>query len=146
MHPMPDTVVSDQDATATTPAPTLRHNMESVAEVLGLPLGPAADAGLAFRISDTVQATIAPGRNERLVALFRIAAADTVSPTLWISALSEAAGWGLLGERQRFVVVDGHFTLMWTTPALSEPELLNHLHDLFATAVALADVARRPGA
>jgi hypothetical protein len=141
---VPDIHLSAQDAAHATATPTLRLNMASIAEVLGLPLGPAADAGLAFRIGGTVQVTIAPGRNERLVALFRIAAADAVSPTLWISALSEAAGWGLVGERQRFVVVDGHFTLMWTTPALPETELLNELHDLFATAVALAAMAQRP--
>jgi hypothetical protein len=115
--------------------------MEVVAQVLKLELGAAQDAGLAFRVDNRVPATIAPGRNGRLVAVLRIANAEQVSSTLWISALSEAAGWGLNGERQRFVVVDGHFALLWTTPPLPAPELLDQLYELFATAVALAGFA-----
>lgn len=120
---------------------TVRDNMETIAQALKLELGAAHDAGLAFRVSTRVPATVAPGRNGRLVALLQIASAEQVSSTLWISALSEAAGWGLNGERQRFVVVDGHFALLWTTPPLPAPELLDQLYELFATAVALADFA-----
>jgi hypothetical protein len=132
-------------ATAPSGAPTIRDNMETIARVLQLPLGAAGDAGLAFRIDDCVPATIVPGGHDRLVAMFWIAEAEQASPTLWISALSEAAGWGLDGERQRFVVVDGQFTLLWTTPPLAEPALLEQLYELFATAVALVDIGQRAG-
>ena len=128
--------------TQTLPAtPTVRRNMEAIADKLGRTLGEHEDAGLAIRISGRVPATIAPGRNNRLVAMFMIAKAEQVPSTLWISALSEAAGWGIGGEHQRFVVVDGYFTLLWTTPALPERELLDQLYELFATAVALAAMA-----
>ena len=124
-----------------TPAPTLRQNMQWLARALEQPLGEAPNAGLALRIGRCVTATIAPGRQDCLVALFCIGPAEQMPTTVWISALSEAAGWGLAGERQRFVVVDGHFTLLWTTPPLPEPELLECAHELIATAVALAEMA-----
>jgi hypothetical protein len=134
---------ADPRAMETPPAtqtPSPRDNMERLARTLQLDLGPAADAGLAFRIGQRVPATVAPGRNGRLVALLRIAEAAQVPPTVWISALSEAAGWGLDGERQRFVVVDGQFALLWTTPPLPGDAWLEQLYELFATAVALADM------
>jgi len=120
---------------------SLRRNMQTIARTLALTLGEADDAGLAFRIRDRVSVTVAPGQNDRLVAIFRIADVQQVPSTLWISALSEAAGWGLAGERQRFVVVDGHLALLWTTPALPDDDLLDQLYELFATAVALAAFA-----
>jgi hypothetical protein len=138
MNTTPDTLVRTPIASA---APTMRDDMQTIAQALKLELGAAHDAGLAFRVDNRVAATVAPGRNGRLVAILRIANAEQVSSTLWISALSEAAGWGLNGERQRFVVVDGHFALLWTTPPLPAPELLDQLYELFATAVALADFA-----
>lgn len=125
----------------TSAPPTVRDNIETIAQALKLELGSAHDAGLALRVNNRVSATVASGRNGQLVALFRIASVEQVSSTLWISALSEAAGWGLNGERQRFVVVDGHFALLWTTPPLPALELLDQLYELFATAVALADFA-----
>lgn len=126
---------------ATAPeAVSLRRNMEIIARTLNLGLGDGPEAGLAFSVGRSVSATVAPGRNGRLVAIMRIAPADRVPPALWIGALSEAAGWGLHGERQRFVVIDGHFALSWTTPALPEGELLDTLFDLFATALALAEL------
>jgi hypothetical protein len=138
MNTTPDTPVRMPIASS---APTVRDNMETIAQTLKLELGAAQDAGLGFRVSTRVPATVAPGRNGRLVAILRIANAEQVPSTLWISALSEAAGWGLNGERQRFVVVDGHFALLWTTPPLPAPELLDQLYELFATAVVLADFA-----
>ena len=125
---------------------TVRRNMESIADALGLALGVADDAGLAIRIDDRLSATIAPGRNERLVAMFRIGRAETLPIALWISALSEAAGWGLNGERQRFVVLDGDFTLLWTTPPQDPDTLLADLYELFATALAVANIAQRRSA
>lgn len=127
--------------TAAASATGLRRNMQTIARTLGLPLGEAEDAGLAFRIRDRVSATVAPGRSDRLVAILRVAEVQQVPSTLWISALSEAAGWGLEGERQRFVVLDGHLALLWTTPELPDDELLDRLYGLFATAVALAEAA-----
>ena len=138
MNTISDILVRKPAQSAT---PTVRDNMETIAQALKLELGAAHDAGLAFRVCTRVPATVAPGANGRLVALLRIASAEKVPSTLWISALSEAAGWGLNGERQRFVVVDGHFALLWTTPPLPAPELLDQLYELFATAVALADFA-----
>jgi hypothetical protein len=125
---------------------TVRRNMESIADALGLELGVADDAGLAIRIDDRLSATITPGRNERLVAMFRIGRAETLPIALWISALSEAAGWGLNGERQRFVVLDGDFTLLWTTPPQDPDTLLAELYELFATALAVANIAQRRSA
>jgi hypothetical protein len=137
-HAAPPTAVITPRVAA---APTVRDNMVTIAQTLKLELGTAPDAGLAFRVSTCVPATVAPGRNGRLVAILRIANAEQVPSALWISALSEAAGWGLNGERQRFVVVDGHFALLWTTPPLPAPELLDQLYELFATAVALTGFA-----
>ncbi len=131
-------------ASTTQDAPTIRSNMESVARALRRPLGEASDAGLACRINGCVSVAIAPGRHNRLVVMLRIVEAERVAPTVWISALSESAAWGLSGERQRFVVVDGMFALLWTTPPLAEQELLEQLYELFATSVALASMGRQP--
>ena len=133
-------------ASTTEDVPTIRGNMESVARALRRPLGEASDAGLACRINGCVSVAIAPGRHNRLVVMLRIVEAEQIAPTVWISALSEAAAWGQRGERQRFVVVDGMFALLWTTPPLAERELLDQLYELFATAVALASMGRKPGA
>jgi hypothetical protein len=133
-----------QDQALATAQSTLRNNMECIARTLGLTLGAAQDAGLAFRVGTCVPTTIAPSHNNRLVALLRIGTAARMPSRIWVSALSEAAGWGLAGERQRFVVVDGHFALLWTTPPLPESELMAVLFELFATAVALAEMAE-PG-
>jgi hypothetical protein len=122
--------------------PTLRDNMAWLADTFAQPLGEADDAGLALRIGRCLTATIAPGRQGRLVALFDIGLAERIPPVVWISALSEAAGWGLAGERQRFAVVDGHFTLLWTTPPLPRSALEDQLWALMATAMALAEAAQ----
>ena len=132
-------------ANATLDDPTIRSNMEAVARALRRPLGEASDSGLTFRINGCVSVAVAPGRHNRLVVMLRIAEAEQIAPTVWISALSESAAWGLSGERQRFVVVDGMFTLLWTTPPLVERELLDQLYELFATAVALASMGRQTG-
>lgn len=134
------------DACAAGTLPTLRDNMRWLARALKQTLGDRPDSGLALRIRRCVTATITPGQNERIVALFRIGAVERMPAAVWIGALSEAAGWGLNGERQRFVVVDGHFTLLWTTPPLAERELLDTLFELMATAVALAEMAGNDGA
>ena len=136
-------MTTDQ-ADPVTAVPSLRQNMHWLASALLQPLGEAADAGLALRFGRNVTATIAPGRHGRLVAMFSIGAAEQMPATVWISALSEAAGWGLAGENQRFVVVDGQFVLLWTTPALPEQELVGQLHELVATAVALAEMTASP--
>ncbi len=134
------------DAGVDPAAPTLRGNMEWLAQRFAQPLGEADDAGLALRIGRCVTATIAPGRHGRLVALLDIGLAERIPPVVWISALSEAAGWGLAGERQRFVVVAGHFSLLWTSPPLARGELEEQLTELMATATALAESASGDGA
>jgi hypothetical protein len=128
---------------ATFGAPTIRSNIESVARALRRPLGEADDAGLAFRINGCVSVAVAPGRDNRLVVTLRLVEAAQVAPTVWINALSDSAAWGMSGERQRFVVVDGMFALLWTTPPLAERELLDQLYELFATAVALVSMGKQ---
>lgn len=124
--------------------PSLRDNMESIASALGLDLGEQEDAGLALAVGEQVTATIAPGRNGRITTLLWISEVRQISQALWASALAEAADWGLAGERQRFVVVDGYFCLLWTTTPMKSPELIEHLYELFATAVAIGAMARTP--
>ena len=120
--------------------PSLRENMESIASALGLELGEQEDAGLAWDLGERVSATIAPGRNGRLTTLLWIADVRQMPQTLLASALAEAAQWGVAGERQRFVVVDGHFCLLWTTTPMPSPELLEHVSGLFATAVTIGSM------
>jgi hypothetical protein len=125
-------------ANRSTETPTQRQSMESIARVLRLSWRETPNSGLACRIASRVPATIAPRRNNRLVAMFRVAAAHRVPRSLWKRALSEAAAWGLSAERQRFVVADGSRRLLWITPPLHKRGLLDQLNELFATAVALA--------
>jgi hypothetical protein len=133
--------------TEASPAPSLKGNLRSIAQALGLTLGDAPEAALAFSVQGRVEAAIAPvpvvapGQGQRLAVILRIAEAGQVPPAVWIGALSEAAGWGLADEGRRFVVLDGHFALLWTTPPLAERELLERLDDLLSTALALAEMA-----
>ena len=127
-------------------AEPVRRNIEAVARALRLTPPASNVATLAFRLGSGVRVTVAPGSNDRLVVMLRIAAADEVPPALWVSALSEAAEWGLGGERQRFVVVDGRLTLLWTTPPLAERDLLDQLYELLATAAALAAMCQEHAA
>lgn len=121
---------------------TVRSSMETIAKALGHPLGKAPDAGLALTVND-LPVTIAPGRNNRIAVCCQIAEARKVSPDVWISALSEAASWGLDGETMRFAVVDRYAVLLWTPAPQPGSELLPRLYETFATALAVADLARR---
>lgn len=127
---------------ATVKTPTVRQCMETIATALGQPLSDAPDAGLALTVNG-MPVTIAPGRNDRIAVCCQIAEARELSPNVWISALSEAASWGLEGETQRFAVVDRYAVLLWTPAPQPASELLPRLHEVFATALAVADLARR---
>ncbi len=120
--------------------PTVRESMEAIARALGVELGKAPDAGLALTFND-MPVTIAPGRNKRIAVCFQIAEAKKMSQSVWISALSEAASWGLEGETLRFVIVDRYFALLWTPAPTAEAALLAQLYETVATALAVTKLA-----
>jgi len=119
--------------------PTLRANMESIARALRVELAPQADAALSLVI-DNVPATIAPTRHGRIAAFFKLADADQVSRKVMVSALSEAAAWGVRGSTLRFVVLDGDFALLWSPAPMAQAELLEQLDEAIATGLAVAEL------
>lgn len=122
--------------------PSIRSGMESIARALKVELGRAPDAGLAVVINDRMAVNIAPGPDQQIAAFFQIAEVDRVSSKVWISALSEAASWGLDADAPRFVVLNRYLTLLWTTPARTEEDLLGRLHEKIAIAMALNDLVK----
>jgi hypothetical protein len=122
--------------------PTVRSNLQAIADVLGVELGDAADAGLALTFNQLMPVTISPGRNDRLAVCFQIAEVSNTSHRVWVSALSEAASWGLDGETLRFAVVNRYFVLLWTPAPMPPPTLVGLLYERIATAIALAQLAR----
>jgi hypothetical protein len=123
--------------------PTVRGCLEAFARALKTDLGSAPDAGLAITINDVLTVAIAPGRNGRLAAFFRIAEASALNNELWISTLSEAATWGVDGENQRFVVVEGHLAILWTPLPQPAQVLLPQLNEIIATALAVTELVAR---
>jgi hypothetical protein len=122
--------------------PSVRDGMEAIARALKVELGRAPDAGIAVVINERMGVNIAPGLDQQITAFFQIAEANQVSSKVWISALSEAASWGLDGDAPRFVVLNRHLTLLWTTPARTEEDLLARLHEKIAVALALSDLVK----
>lgn len=122
--------------------PWVRDGMESIARALKAELGHAPDAGIAVVINDRMGVNIAPGPDQQITAFFQIAEANQVSSKVWISALSEAASWGLDGDAPRFVMLNRHLTLLWTTPARATEDLLARLYEKIATALALNDLVK----
>jgi hypothetical protein len=120
--------------------PSIRSGMESIARALKVELGRAPDAGIAVVINDRMTINIAPGPNQQIAAFFQIAEASQVSSKVWVSALTEAANWGLDIDAPRFVVLNRYLTLLWTTPARTEEDLLARLHEKMATALALSNL------
>ena len=119
--------------------PTLRASMESIARALRVELAPHAEAALSLVI-DNVPATIAPTRQGRIAAFFKLAEADRVSRKVMVGALSEAAAWGVRGATLRFVVLDGDFALLWSPEPMTESDLLEQLDEAIATALAVAEL------
>ncbi len=122
--------------------PSVRDGMESIARALKVELGQAPDAGIAVVINDRMGVNIAPGPDQQITAFFQIAEASRVSSKVWIRALSEAASWGLDDDAPRFVVLNRYLTLLWTTPARTEGDLLARLHEKIAVALALSDLVK----
>jgi len=122
--------------------PSIRDGMESIARALKVELGQAPDAGIAILINDRMAVNIAPGPDQQITAFFQIAEANQVSGKVWISALSEAASWGMDGDAPRFVVLNRYLTLLWTTPARAPEDLLARLHEKIAVALALSDLVK----
>ena len=120
-----------------------RESMTVIAEALGVELGAAPEAGLALLLNDVLPVTIAPSRHGRIAVCFQISEAKKTSQDVWISALSEAAGWGLDGETQRFVVVDRYLALLWTPQPLAKDVLLTRLYEVIAIAYAVAQLAAK---
>lgn len=125
--------------TAKVVAPMLRANMESIARSLRVNLAPSADAGLSLVIN-RVPTTIAPTPQGRVAAFFKLADIDRVSRKVMVSALSEAAAWGIRGATLRFVVLDGDFALLWSPEPMPEPDLLGQLDEAIETALAVAEL------
>lgn len=120
-----------------------RAAMQAFACELRVELGEAPDAGIAVLINDVMPVTIAPGRHDRIAVFFQIALAESVPQKVFISALSEAVGWGLDGETRRFVVLNRYFTLLWTPKPESENDLVEKLQENIATALAIAELAKK---